>query len=409
MQDLSRSRWIAAPESSADIEVAAFDFLSHETMHHPFNEGYVRVLRAAFPKGSIVFHAAAGHVERLSSRLASLHNVVLRACPPFRSIQDRHNPLAGRWAALRCLHFMLGETAELKPRLVSVLGVDANLLAVVRRKWSSFSPTPVHLILHSHLGEAMLWRSRNPLVRQADFVSQLSRPLPAGVTLMVLELGIKEAIVELWPQVGRSVETLEHPVLTSEWAPASATHRSDQFTVVFLGHARRAKGFEVFADLARCVRRVDLAFDAIGISSTDSDEVDQSGLRTKPSPTGLSRLQYLDALRRADVVCSPLHNRAYDFTASGTVSDAIAALKPIVAFRNRTLEAIHRRYGSIGVLVDSREEMISYFANLDREQARESHLQWVQNIAKMREARRPEVLAAEYAKLVAHVRPDDGA
>jgi hypothetical protein len=29
--------------------VAVFDFLSHEFMYHPFNEAYLRLLRAAFP------------------------------------------------------------------------------------------------------------------------------------------------------------------------------------------------------------------------------------------------------------------------------------------------------------------------------------------------------------------------
>jgi glycosyltransferase involved in cell wall biosynthesis len=389
------------------VEVAVFDFLSHETMHHPFNEGYIRMLRAAFPVGSIVFHAAPGHIERISKRLSPLPNVVLRACPPFPSTGARHNPLTGRRAAHHCLSVMFRETAELKPRLVVVLGVDANLLAVVGQRWPKVSSAPLHLILHGHLGEAMLWRSRNPLIRNADIVAQLANPLPPSVSLVTLELGIKEAIAEAWPNIAPSVVTLEHPVLRSEWATERpAGHNDRRFTVAFLGHARRAKGFEVFADLARSVRRPDMAFDAIGISSPDSDGIDRSGLRMEPSQIGLTREEYLAALQRSDIVCSPLHSRAYDFTASGTISDAIAALKPVIAFRNRTLEAMEARYGPIGILVDSREELFSVFATLDCDRVREECRQWAQTIARIREARKPEALALQYAGLL-HQRTRD--
>ena len=408
----SEAEAIRAGEASeacetAPLEVAIFDFLSHESMHHPFNEGYLRMLRAAFPAGRIAFHAAPGHVERLAPRLASLENLVLRAGPPFQSSgRARHNPLVGRWEARRSLAYMRRELERQSPRLVAVLGTDANLLAVVGRNWRRVSSAPLHLVLHSHLGEAMLWRSRNPLIRSADFVAQMGRPLPAGVSLLVLELGIADAIAEVWPKLAPSVVTLEHPVLTSEWAEAAAPRApGEPFTIAFLGHARRAKGFGVFADVARRLKRPDLAFDAIGISSADSDDVDQSGLRTRPSRAGLTRQEYLAALRRADIVCSPLHSRAYDFTASGTISDAIAALKPVIALRNRTLQAVVDRYGEIGLLVDSAEELHSVLERLEADEARRMCAQWTQNIARIREARRPEALAPDYARLVAAQSP----
>ena len=41
-----------------DIEV--FDFLSFDHVHLPFNEGYLRILRAAYPDDRISFRAAKG-------------------------------------------------------------------------------------------------------------------------------------------------------------------------------------------------------------------------------------------------------------------------------------------------------------------------------------------------------------
>ena len=73
------------------------------------------------------------------------------------------------------------------------------------------------MVLHSHLGEAMAWRSRNPFIRAADLVSQLKWPLPQPVRIVALELGMKEAINHSLPAVSPAIVTLEHPILSSEW------------------------------------------------------------------------------------------------------------------------------------------------------------------------------------------------
>ena len=112
------------------------------------------------------------------------------------------------------------------------------------------------------------------------------------------------------------------------------------------------------------------------------------------------RQEYLEAVRAIDLVCLPLHGRAYDFTASGTIADAVAALKPLIAFRSRTLKAIVARYGPIGWLVESEAELSHLISTLDRNEFAEMRPQWVRNLREMREARRPEALAAGYASLI---------
>src|SRR5213078_4625093 len=163
-----------------------------------------------------------GQVRYLSRRVADLDNVTLTPCPAFKTPfgLSRHNPVAGNWAGLECLRTIVRGITPGKTRLVAVLGIDANLFAALGRRWPSASSIPLHMILHSHLGDAMMWRSRNPLIRYADFVSRLRRPLPQRVYLVVLELGIKSAVGELAPHLGRSILTLEHPVLETEWATA---------------------------------------------------------------------------------------------------------------------------------------------------------------------------------------------
>jgi len=387
---------------AADLrEIALFDFISHETMHLPFNEEYLRVLRVAFPSDRIVFRARAGHVANLKPRVADLGGIDFEACEPFTPPfgLSSHNPLGGWLAAQNCRRTMEGAVQGRPLRLAALLGVDGNLYAAVGRQWSKVSSAPLHMILHGQLGDAMIWRSRNPIARATDLASQIHHSLPASVKLLALELGVKEAIAELAPN-NRSVVTLEHPILVSEWSEESPPAGDGKLKVAFLGNARRSKGFEVFANLARSSERDDLQFESIGVAAPDTDHLDVSMLARRPSRTAMSRRDYLDAVRAIDLVCLPLHSRAYDFTASGTFADAVSALKPLIAFRNRTFDAIVAKYGPVGWLVESEAELFYLVSTLDRDAFLAARPEWVANLRAIREARRPEMLAAGYSTLV---------
>lgn len=395
---MMRPNSFRAVDHDRNQEVAVFDFLSHENMHQAFNEGYLRTLTAAYPDDRIVFYARTGHIANLAPRLSDVPRLNFQSAPPFEPpfYLSRHNPIAGHWAALRCREFIARCIADRRLRLAALLGVESNLWAVIGRSWPKLSSGPLHMILHGQLGDAMIWRSRNPLIRGFDMVAQLRRRLPPSVRLVTLELGVAGAIAAIAAVLRPALATLEHPVLVSEW-PTALPQQHATLRVGFLGHARRAKGYQVFVDLARQGQRPGLEFHAIGLSSPETDHLDATVLARRPTPAGLARRDYLQAVAELDLVCLPLHSRAYDFTASGTVSDAITAVKPLLAFRNCTLDAIVEKYGEIGLLVDTQEEL----HRIVRELARAEFLQrlplWRHNLTALRDARRPERLGPFYA------------
>ena len=388
-------------------DIAVFDFLSFDHVHLPFNEGYLRILRAAYPDDRISLHAAKGHLERLGPRVADLARVRLRPCRPFETPfgLSHHNPLAGRWAARQCLNTITQNTAPRHIRLTALLGFNASLLSVIGHRWPAVSSTPLHMILHSHLGEAMGWRSRNPFIRAADLVSQLGRPLPEVVRIVALELGMKEAIAGSFPAVSEAVVTLEHPILPSEWTTKPPLTLTGTFKIGFVGHARRAKGFDLFVELARRCSRGDIEFHAIGHSGPETNQIDLSKLARKPSQMPLRRDEYLAALEGVDLVCLPFPGHVYDFTGSGTISDAIAALKPLIVFRNRTMEAMAVRYGPIGWLADDKDDLFRLVDELNPVEFARGHSKWVSNLRALREARRPEFLAKSYADSIKIIDP----
>src|SRR6516165_6038753 len=380
-------------------EIEVFDFLSFDHVHLPFNEGYIRILKAAYPNDRISFRAAEGHVERLAPRLADLAGITFQPCKSFATPfgVSHHNPFAGRWAARQCLNVIAGHTAGRCVRLTALLGFNASLLAVIGRRWPTVSSAPLHMVLHSHLGEAMAWRSRNPFIRAADLVSQFKRPLAQSVHIVALELGMKEAIAHSLPAIAPAIVTLEHPILPSEWTANPLLVRTGRVKIGFVGHARRAKGFDLFVELADSCSRDDIEFHAIGHSSPETVHLDTSKLARNPSKMPLLRGEYLAALEEVDLVCLPLPGHVYDFTGSGTVSDAIAALKPLIVLRNRTMEAMFARYGPIGWLADDRHHLFRLIGALEPGEFARMRSSWLTNLTAIREARRPELLAKSYA------------
>jgi glycosyltransferase involved in cell wall biosynthesis len=196
------------------------------------------------------------------------------------------------------------------------------------------------------------------------------------------------------------VVTLEHPILRSEWCPDAAPRHDELLRIGFLGHSSRTKGFHLFAEMARKYRAPGKRFEAIGMWAPDTEAIDLSGLDRLPERGGLPRDAYLSALSAVDIVCLPLAGRAYDFIASGSVSDAIAGLKPLMALRTRTLAAIWERYGPIGHLAQSEEELDGYVAALPKAGFQQDRAIWAENLQRLRCARLPQSLATGYRALV---------
>jgi hypothetical protein len=373
--------------------VAIFDFYSHARMHLPFNEGYLRVVRVAFPDEPITLHADPEHLENLIPQVANLNlqfSPIARFKVPFGL--SHHNPVGARLAAAACLKVVRRNLQE--PRRLSVLlGVDAGLLAAVGKNWR-VELGPMHMLLHGSLAANYVWRSRNPLIRLGDLRTVMKRSLRPGVRLIGLELGVPEAIIADFPIFTNSLGVLEHPVLATDWADGPGSG-SGPLAIGFLGFGSIRKGFDVFAAAARDARNSAIAFDAVGHVDKDA-RIDTTAMRRQLAPHSLTRAEYLRGLRVLDLVCLPLDGRSYEFAGSGTVSDAVAALKPIIAFRNRTFQAIEDRYGPIGRLFDKATDMTQYLRTLNRDVFEHHRADWIVNLRRMRDARLPEVLGRTY-------------
>jgi hypothetical protein len=380
--------------------IMIFDFQSHGSMHLNFNEGYLRTLRHGFPDTRIVFHGGDGQVAALSALLSDADDIEYSVCslskPPLGF--SRQNQFAARFAAYACSKVIKKAINKQEIMLVALLGEDAGLYDVVGLSWSRISSAPLHMILHNHLGDTMVWRSRNPFFRALDLVSLMRKPLPRNVKLIALELGIRHKISVNYPAVTTALATLEHPMLPSEWGKRRKAEQ--RLRIGFLGNASKNKGFDCFVATANACQNLAVDFYAVGIATTDSNSLDLSNLKQKPAPGGLARASYVAAVQELDIVCLPLKGMVYDYVASGSVTDAIASLKPLIAIKNSVLDSLFSTYGDIGVLVESEDDMVEAVQSIFSSDFAQKMSIWQANLLKIRSARRPEVLSAGYAALL---------
>jgi len=383
------------------MNVYCFDVHSHSKMHLPFNESYIQIVRSAFPNDQIYFYAEAGHIDNLKIKFTTDSKVTFGTINPMVIPFgfSRHNPLLARIGANKTLNDISKIIKDKEVRLVTLMGADSGLYSAVADSWKNISNATIHLLMHAQLGDAMVWRSRNPFIKMGDYVSQLNKKLSANVKIVALELGVKESIIKLAPHLENNIITLEHPVVPAECSN-NLGRMHQKIRVGFLGHANRNKGFDIFCNIAKKCTNSNIEFHAIGIEAkTEAQPIDTSGLTRKPAKGGLSRREYITAIQEVDIVCSPMYNRCYDFIASGTVSDAITHLRPIIGLSNITLEAIQKKYGQYGHLFNSAEDMLKFFNKLTIEMLASLNTDWHENLLKIQQRRHPINLGKEFAKL----------
>jgi len=381
--------------------IAVFDFLSHTTMHLPFNAGYLKVLLQAFPDDKIIFFGDAGHIENLKFDFPDEPRLSFHTAH-IMNVQDKrnHNPLSGNKAATDCFLSVIKNIDPQSLRIAAMSGADANLLRIFRKKWGKFSSAPLHYVLHNHLAASFAWRSRNPYYRFFDFMAEFKRGLPSAQKWIALEKGIQISVEKLVPKLKGSVISLPHPITFGDGSSVSGSSLGDgPIKVAFLGHCSAGKGFDYFVELANEFSGPNYEFWAIGRADPSQQHLDTSKLVHQPTDGYLAADEYYQALSKIDMAVLPL-NEGYNYVASGSVLDAISHLKPTVMLESLTYKTIADDYGSYGPMVSDKAAIRALFLTSKKEHFAAQFPAWKKTLFEIRAHRTPEWLAQTYRKTI---------
>ncbi|GJL64152.1 MAG: hypothetical protein NPIRA04_28060 [Nitrospirales bacterium] len=375
--------------------------------HVPFNAGLLTIVRTAFPFESVCFVGASGHIRELKkqvgeelSRLIEWQELILLppSVPYFsRLVSD-----------MKILQTLLRIIPEGGPGLVLVAHAKpATLVALKLLKGLKFREINVQVVLHGQLGGVIGRRHRHPIHRFQEVRTALTILGNDKLQYIVLEEGLRAVLIKNIPALKRRVHVLPHPLPPNE---AKSTVESLRVPVQFgfLGLTSKGKGFPVFVKLARKIMisfRHQAEFHAIGRAHPDEPMVsDIDVLVTKPVIERLSRQDYIQAVIPLHFIVFPHQATNYQLTASGTLLDALAWAKPLIARRIELFENMFSEFGDIGYLFSTDLELESVVERIVQEMDFDRYHQQVLNIQRARCSRDPKVLSAVYQKICQEIR-----
>lgn len=370
--------------------------------HAPFNAGLLAVVRKAFPEEQLCFFGGPAHIGELKKQggeflAGSIEWQEMNLLSPDLSYFSR---LLGEMKILQTLLriFPKGSTGP----LLLTSARPATLMALKLVKRFRFKGIRAQIVLHGHLSGVIGKRYRHPVRRFQDMRTALTLLGNDNVQYLVLEENLRDLVLQHLPALSGKIEVLEHPLPPNE-VGSKTTQLSAPIRFGFLGLANEAKGFPVFMKLAEEITGTcpdHTEFHAIGrLSSAGNHPLRTDVLTTKPGLERLSRADYIHGVERLHFIVLPFQASQYELNSSGTLLDAMAWGKPLIARKISMFENIFAKHGDIGFLFSTDRELREIVESIVESADNAHYLEQVGNIQKARGSRSPEALAVEYRNM----------
>ena len=375
--------------------------LSHpDGAHAPFNAGLLATIRAAFQKEGLWFFGAATHIAELKRQLGE--DLVALITWVEISPPDRHETYFGRFLQeLRIVRHLLRTVSKgTTQHLIFTSAYPSTILALKLARWFERKHIPVQMVLHG-LNGVVGKRYRHPIRRFQDMKTALTILGNRKVQYLVLEEPIRDAIVRNLPSVAGKVEVLAHPLPPHE-AESRAGGLGMPVRLGFLGLASESKGFPVFLELAKTVRAQygnQAEFHTIGRFPAGCSPMGMEALATRPATERMGRSDFTRGVRQLHFVVLPHHATPYGLSASGTLLDAIAWGKPVIARRIPIFEHVFEKHGDIGYLFRDDTELTGIVKQILESPDHSRYEGQLINVHNARRWRSPEMLAVAYREI----------
>ncbi len=364
-----------------------YNSLCWGTSHAPFDAALVCAAHAAFAGEPVAFLGAADHLAEVSRLVPAAVAATVAWIPiDIMPRSDKRLPqrLHAEW---RLLGRALRQAARDEARVViAAAGSPAIFLAASRLALRRHRNTTVALVHHGALGGMLTSRRLTAYLRVAD---------RSGARQIVLGESIRRNLVS---QSGawRHLAAIHHPYLFPHVAPGAL---QSPVRFGFFGLASHEKGFAIFCALAAELGPASGAtFELIGSLAPEwAARLPPGGDQVLGTAAAgpLSRGAYEQRVAAVHYAVMPYSARHYRMVGSGSVLDALAFGKPIIAVRNDLLQSIFDELGEVGYLCDDREALRAQLDAVVRHPPVADYRRQVANIMAGRHRFAPEAVARE--------------
>lgn len=184
----------------------------------------------------------------------------------------------------------------------------------------------------------------------------------------VLGESIKERLKPIIGKRIRSFISIDHPYIFSG-KNVQIKSNSNFINIGTVGELNAFKGLYLYIELIESVRRVmqenPIQFSIIGRVTKEKDIFKKLGVKIPGENKTLLRADFDLSVSSLNYILFFYSNDKYQITASGAIFDAIKFRIPIIALRNVYFDYLFNKYGNIGYLCNSIEEMVNVILNLN--------------------------------------------
>ncbi len=373
--------------------------------HSEFTKAFTESIAHAFAGHQIVVYGRGSHLDAAFAALPPVLDGRLIQRPDVpEDFCLGDNPLLALVKTFRFLHASYGQWVSHCPLVIFLTGEPRHILAakLLKRLRPSLR---CHLVLHGDIASLTLPRARHPLRRFTDYTASITLANHDDIRLVTLESHIKRNLTALFPEVEPYVDVVRCPYNrgNAHWHAAIRDEEPVRFGL--LGIAGRSKGLDIFARLATEIMDAfprAAEFRVIGKMQHGYQDLDLSAV-SGPRPFSETWLPAevfeveLDALR---YVVLPYNMEYYAFAASAVLLDALGWRKPLVAFRTPAICELSERFGEIGHICDSYDEMADTVTGILSGFDPERYAAQCRNLDAAFQSRQPRAIAGEYSAVV---------
>jgi glycosyltransferase involved in cell wall biosynthesis len=341
--------------------VLFYELTQYGMSHVPFTRAFVQMVAHAYPEKSLTIYGQASHLEAAFGEPDPLLDKRL-LCLPYTPPSPRPDDF---WQltmdTLRFLRKTYGPLREQKPQVIFLTGQPHHIWAA--KLYRMMTPGfRCHLVLHGDIHSIRAPRARNPLVRMRAYTTSLAYCNHPDIRLIALESHIRTNVDLAIPGTAPYIDVLHHPCVPAAFDWQAPSIANDELRFGLLGIAGKSKGLDVFARLAlhasgtqqRCAQ-----FRLVGKLQGDSEQLDLSGI-SGPLPFSkewLPREVFDDEIARLHYVVLPYNMDYYGLSASGVLLDVLRWRKPVIAFDTPVIRELAERFGDIGYICTSEDDM----------------------------------------------------
>jgi glycosyltransferase involved in cell wall biosynthesis len=227
-----------------------------------------------------------------------------------------------------------------------------------------------------------------------------------NLRFLVLDEAIRDEMQRILPAVVDIFDVLPLPLNSNEVGLKKPLVLREPVRIGFVGLATQAKGFDIFLEVARAIRKQfgdRFEFHLVGRLQQGFEPEWADVLANKPSPRMISREEFQAQLSKLHYVMLPFRSGYYNLSASGALVDALVWGIPVIAMRVPTVERLFAQYGEIGYLCEDDAEVVHALRNIAELDATRYEAQ-VAAIAAAAKARLPQNLAPRFRAMITNFR-----